>query len=113
MSKAAVGVGAALITLGVASYVGTGRQSKTALIPAGFGGALLGLGVADQWFPGRAALGGASSGVAWLGFAGSVRGMKHLPALLTDGDVERPAAVVAQSAMAVICAGYALSRLRR
>jgi hypothetical protein len=44
--------------------------------------------------------------VGVLGFLGSARGLAQLPTLLSGGDVARPPAVIAQSVMAVLSAGY-------
>ena len=43
-----------------------------------------------------------STFVGLLGFLGSARGLLQLPALLTGGEVARPAAVMAQSVMAIL-----------
>ena len=100
MSRVTLGYGAALAALGVGGYFGSGRQSKTALIPAAFGAAALGLGLLARKKGFRVgALGGAAL-LSGLGIAGSVRGAAKLPALLSGGEVARPAAVIAQSAMA-------------
>jgi hypothetical protein len=104
MRKVTIGYGATLLTLGVGGFLGTGSKHKTALIPAGFGAAALGLGIAAGW-PGlrRAALCGAAL-VSGLGLAGSARGLRRLPALLRGEEVERPAAVISQSSMALLSA---------
>lgn len=100
MSRVTIGYGAALAALGVGGYLGSGKQSKTALIPAAFGAAALGLGLLARKEGFRVgALGGAAL-LSGLGIAGSAKGVGKLPALLRGGDVARPAAVIAQSAMA-------------
>jgi len=45
MANVAIGIGAALLVLGLAGYLGTGASSPTALIPAAFGLILLALGM--------------------------------------------------------------------
>lgn len=106
MSNWTIGYGACLIALGVGGYFATGQQSKTALIPAGFGVAAAGLGALarNKRFTKPALIAGAIVGVA--GFAGSARGLAKLPALLGGEPLERPAAVISQSLMAGLSAVY-------
>jgi hypothetical protein len=40
--------------------------------------------------------------VGLLGFLGSARGLLQLPVLMSGGEVARPAAVIAQSVMAIL-----------
>jgi hypothetical protein len=106
MENWTLGYGTLLTTLGVGGFLATGRQSKTALIPAGFGTAALGLGLlARRGVSPRGLLGGAAL-VGLLGFLGAARGLRKLPALLRGEDVERPAAVISQSVMAGLSAAY-------
>jgi hypothetical protein len=98
-----IGFGVLLIVLGLGGYFGSGRVSKTALIPAFFGLPILALGLAalrDDWS--RYAL-YAATALALLGFLGAGRGLPGLWKLLTGGEVKRPPAVIAQSVMAVLC----------
>jgi hypothetical protein len=95
-----IGYGTALVALGVGGFAATGGKHKTALIPAGFGAAEIALGFLGAR---RAAT---VVGVAAL--AGSARGVGQLPALLRGEQVERPAAVAAQSVMAGLSAAYLL-----
>ena len=116
MASSTSAYGVLLTALGVGGYQATGRQSKTALIPAAFGAAALGFGLLARNDRLRApALAGAAL-VGVGGLLGSARGLAKLPALLRGADVERPAAVVAQSVMAGASALYlgarALSALR-
>lgn len=106
MSSWTIGYGALLTALGVGGYVATGQESKTALIPAGFGVVATGLGLLarTERYRTPALVAGAVVGVA--GLAGSARGLAKLPALLRGEPVERPAAVIAQSAMAGLSAVY-------
>ena len=94
---------ALLVVLGVGSYVGTGMSSATALIPAGFGVVLGVLGLLARKESIRKHVMHVAAMVALLGFLGAARGFAQLPALLSGGDVERPVAVWAQVAMAVLC----------
>ena len=108
MAKITIGLGVVLIALGVGSYFGTGRESVTALIPAFFGLPLLLLGVAALKESLRKNAMHIAAGMGLLGFGGTVRGLMKLPALLTGGELERPAAVAVQSAMAVVCFVFVL-----
>ena len=111
MSNSTIGYGALLTALGVGGYHASGKQSKTALIPAAFGAAALGLGLLAKNDRLRTpALAGATL-VGLAGLAGSARGLTKLPTLLRGGEVERPAAVVAQSVMAGLSAIYLVSRV--
>jgi hypothetical protein len=106
MTGFTIGYGSLLTALGVGGFVATGAQHKTALIPAGVGAAAVGLGLlARQKSSRKAALTGAAA-VAAIGLAGSARGLAKLPRLLRGEPVERPAAVIAQSVMAVASAAY-------
>jgi hypothetical protein len=108
MSKWTIGYGALLAALGVGGYFATGQQSKTALIPAGFGAVAIGLGVLarNERYRKPALIAGAVVGIA--GFAGSARGLAKLPALISGEPLERPAAVVSQSIMAGLSLGYVI-----
>jgi hypothetical protein len=106
MSNITIGYGALLVALGVGGFVATGGTHKTALIPAAFGGVAIGLGLLARDERLRKHAMHASALVGLLGVAGSARGLAKLPVLLSGGELERPAAVVAQSAMAVLSAGY-------
>ena len=103
MSTTTMTVGGFLTALGVGSWLATGQESPTALIPAVFGLLLLLLGTAARKESLRKhAMHGAAM-VGLLGLLGSARGLMGLPALLS-GEAERPAAVLAQCIMAVGCA---------
>ena len=101
-----LGYGALLNVVGLGGFALTGGVHKTALIPAGFGTAALGLGLlarrkeAARWVPKASML------VGVLGLLGTARGLVQLPALLRGVAVTRPAAVVAQSAMGCLSAAY-------
>ncbi|WP_437607519.1 hypothetical protein WMF20_42730 [Sorangium sp. So ce834] len=104
MSNMTIGYGALLTALGVGGFAAT--SAPTALIPAGFGVVSIGLGVLARQEKYHMHAMHASALVGVVGVVGSARGLSKLPALLSGGDVERPAAVVAQSLMAVLSAGY-------
>jgi len=98
--------GALLILLGVIGYFGSGQSSPTALIPAGFGLALVICGaLARKEHLLKHAMHGAAM-VGLLGFLGTASSLLSLPALLTGGELERPMAVASRSVMAVLCAVF-------
>jgi hypothetical protein len=103
-----IAFGLLLIVLGVGGYFGSKRVSKTALIPAFFGIPILLLGLVavlkPEWTRGDL---WAAAVLAILGFLGSGRGLPGLVRMLRGQTVQRPAAVIAQSIMAALCAVYA------
>jgi hypothetical protein len=99
-------VGALLTLLGLGGYVGSGRASKTALIPAGFGAALVALGLAGRAEGLRPHAMHGAAAVALLGVLGSARGAPAALRLARGEQVARPAAAAAQAAMFVLCVGY-------
>ena len=96
--------GAALALLGLGGYFGTNRASSTALIPTWFGLVLIALGLGARNKAARAYALPAAGVVNLLGIAGTVRSLPKLKRLLAGDEIERPAAVVAQAIMAVLCA---------
>ena len=108
MAKITIGLGLVLIALGLGSYFGTGRASVTALIPAFFGLPLLLLGLVALKERMRTIAMIIAVVIGLLGFAGTVSGLMKLPVLLTGGELDRPAAVAVQAAMAVVCFVFVL-----
>ncbi len=108
MAKITIGLGFLLIALGLGSYFGTGRASATALIPAFFGLPLLLVGLVALQERMRKTAMHIAVILGLLGFAGTVRGLMKLPVLLTGGELERPAAVAVQAAMAIVCLVFVL-----
>jgi len=92
--------GGLLVMLGVAGYLATGRESVTALIPAFFGMPLVALGMAAaaREASRKHAMHGAAL-LAVLAVAGSARGVPSFVKLLGGGEVDRPAAAIAQAVM--------------
>jgi hypothetical protein len=103
MANTAIWFGLMLILLGVAGYAATGGQSFTALIPAAFGLPLAVTGFLGRDPSRRKLMMHIAAVIGLLGFLGSARGLAGLTAVLTGGVVQRPAAVIAQSIMAVLC----------
>lgn len=104
MSKLSTTIGILLIILGIASYVLTGAASATALIPAFFGVAFVGLGVlgAKKESMRKHAMHAALL-LAILGIGGSFGGLISVFSALGGSEIERPAAAIGQAIMAIIC----------
>lgn len=93
--------GLVLILLGVGGYFATGQESVTALIPAFFGIPVLLSGfVARNERYMKHAMHGAAI-LALLGVFGTAKGLLSIGSALS-GEAERPAAIYAQSIMAVV-----------
>ena len=99
-------LGMALVVLGLAGFYGTGATHYTALIPAGFGAVFLVLGLLAFKASLRKHAMHVAAMLGLLGFAFTLRGLLSLPALLSGGAVDRPAAVISKSVMAVLCGVY-------
>ena len=112
MSNLTVVLGAVLIALGVIGYVATDMVSPTALIPAVFGIVLLALGLYGRDASRRKIAMHLAMGIALVGIFGTMRGLLRLPTVLAGGDVERPAAVVAQGTMALLLIVYLVLGIR-
>lgn len=93
-----------MIVLGISGYFGTGQASPTALIPSFFGVAMLILGLLALRDRLRKHAIYSIAALSLLGFLGTARGVANYFVMLGGGDVERPAAVPFQAAMAVLCA---------
>ena len=104
MSKLSVTVGTIMIILGVAAFLLTGAASATALIPAFFGVAFIGLGVLGLKKESmRKHAMHAALLLAILGLGGSFGGLIGVLGVLGGNELERPNAAYAQAAMAIIC----------
>ena len=111
MPTTTIALGAALTVLGIGSYVLTNAVSLTALIPAAFGLVLIATGVIAQNDRMRMHAMHAAVVVALLGFLGSFRGLLGIGKVL-DGTAVRPAAIVAQTIMALLTLVYIVVAVR-
>jgi hypothetical protein len=111
MPTLALLVGVALVALGLGTWIGTGAQAPTALIPAVLGLLIAGAGLLARNPRLRMHAMHAAVLVALLGVLGCIPGVLRLPALL-GGTAERPVAVVAQTLTFVICLAFVVSAVR-
>jgi hypothetical protein len=100
LANTTIGFGIVLIVLGVGGYFGTDRVSPTALIPAAFGLLLVIFGALARDEKRRKMAMHIAVTVGLLAFLGDVITM------LSRGLIEKPAALIAQSIMAVLTAVY-------
>lgn len=103
MPRTTIGLGAALIVVGVIAYIATAFASVTALIPAFLGAVLLICGLIAL----RAPRGGliAALVIAVLGILGTAMNVMQLGDLIA-GEAERPAAVVTSTLTFVLLIAY-------
>jgi hypothetical protein len=112
MENVTLGTGVSLILIGLVGFGATGMAHPTALIPAAFGVIIAGAGlVARKGGKAKMHATHAALVVALLALLGTVRGVFKLPSLLA-GTAERPAAILAQTATAVICALFLTVAIR-
>lgn len=102
MAGTTIGIGLALVGVGLVGYFGTGAEHPTALIPAGFGVVLAILGELARNEQRRALYMHIAVTVGLLGFLGSFMGLVRFFRLLAGEAVARPDAVKAQAAMAAL-----------
>lgn len=102
LANKTIGIGSALIVLGVAGYVATGAASATALIPSFFGVPLVLLGLMARNEHRRKLAMHIAVVVGLLAFLGSVPGLLNLVRMIGGAEVARPAAAVMQSIMALL-----------
>ncbi len=111
MPSITIALGVTLIILGLAGYFLTGGVSLTALIPAAFGLVIAVAGLIARDDNKRKHAMHAAVVVALLGFLGSVRGLLQIGNVFA-GTAARPAAVVAQTIMALLTLGYIVMAVR-
>jgi hypothetical protein len=102
MANTTIAFGVAFIILGLAGYLGTGMASPTALIPAGFGLLFCVLGALARDPGRRKHVMHAAALLGLVAVLGSGRGLTKIGPMLAGEPVERPAAVLAQSVMALL-----------
>ena len=102
MANTTIGFGVAFIVLGLGGYFASGMASPTALIPAAFGVVFCILGILARDDRKRKHAMHAAALVGLLAVLGSGRGLTKIGPLLAGQPVERPAAVIAQSIMALL-----------
>ncbi len=101
MANTTIGFGVAFIILGLGGYLGSGMASPTALIPAIFGLVFCLLGALARDDRKRKHAMHAAALLGLLAILGSARGLTKIGAVLS-GEADRPAAVIAQSIMALL-----------
>jgi len=106
MQNLTLSLGILLLILGGASYLGTGQESITALIPSFFGILFILFGVLSKQEKLRKHMIHTAAGLALLGILGTARAIPGFIDVISGTPVERPLAIYAQTAMLVMCAGY-------
>jgi hypothetical protein len=102
MANTTIGFGVAFIILGLGGYLGSGMASPTALIPAIFGLVFCLLGAIARDDRKRKHAMHAAALLGLLAILGSARGLTKIGAVLSGEAVDRPAAIIAQSIMALL-----------
>jgi hypothetical protein len=95
-----------LIVVGVVAYLGTGRQSMTALIPTFLGMPLLACALWARRDAARPKALHLATFLALLGLGGTATGLLKTVRLLIGDDLERPQAAVVQAVVALACLAY-------
>jgi hypothetical protein len=106
MQNLTLSLGILLIILGAASYLGTGQESVTALIPSFFGILFVLFGWLGKKESLRKHMMHAAAGLALLGIFGTIGAVPGLIEVIGGGEVERPLATIARSAMFIMCVGF-------
>jgi hypothetical protein len=112
MVHTTIGIGILLIVLGLIAFFVTGMQSITALIPSFFGIVFFILGLIARKESARKVAMHISMVIALLGIIGTFSGLLKFFALVTGGDITRPAAVITQTIMAVLLIFYLVSGVK-
>lgn len=101
-----------LIVMGLVGYFGMGRESITALIPAFFGAAVLGMALLARKDSMRRHAMHVAVVLAVLAVAGTVMAIPKLITLIGGSEIARPKAVVVQAVMALLSLGYVVAAVR-
>ena len=102
-----------MIILGAGSFILTGAASATALIPAFFAIAFVGLGILGiKKESMRKHVMHAALLLAILGIGGSFGGLINVLGVLGGNELERPNAAYAQAIMAIICIYFVIAGVR-
>ena len=112
MTQTTIGLGIILIVLGLIGFFVTGMQSVTALIPTFFGLVFLVLGFIARKESARKMALHIAMVIALLGLIGTFSGLIKFFALITGGEIARPAAVIAQTIMALLLIFYLVSGIK-
>jgi hypothetical protein len=112
MANTSTVIGSLLAVLGIVGYLGTGMQSLTALIPTLFGLLFVLLGrLGRREGMRKHAMHGAAA-LALIGLVATAPGLVRMYPMLRGEALERPAAVIAQAIMAVLCAVFLVLAVR-
>lgn len=106
MPQRSVVLGVILTLLGIVGYAMSGGASMTALIPALFGILFIVAGVMGRKENLRKHAMHGAAALSLLGILGSFGGLMKFFAMLGGAELERPAAVIAQSVMAILCIAF-------
>lgn len=112
MARMTIVTGGLLALIGILGYFASGMASATALIPVGFGVALALLGVRARHPERRKMAMHLAVLVAILAMAGSAPGIPAVFTMLAGGEVARPAAAIARTAMFVVCLVFVVASIR-
>jgi hypothetical protein len=111
--KLSINTGVLLIILGIMSYILTGAASVTALIPAFFGLAFIGLGALGKKSDSmRKHSMHAALLLAILGLGGSFGGLMNVIGMIGGTQPERFGASVGQALMALICIFFLIAGVK-
>ncbi len=112
MITASMGVGLALIALGIWGYSTAQTPSPTALIPAAFGAVLLLCGVMARDAAKLKTWMHIAAVVGVLGFLGGLPGLLKIGDVLSGAEVGRPNAVISQAILSVLCLFFTILCIR-
>ena len=112
MTQTTIGIGIFLIVLGLIGFFVTGMQSVTALIPTFFGVLFLILGLIARKESARKMAMHIALVLGLLGLIGTFSGLIKFFVLITGGEIARPAAVIAQTIMALLLIFYLASGIK-